>query len=40
MDIDTAVGGRIEEMTTDYGYALDIKDDPEKNYRIKGIVEL
>lgn len=40
MDIDTAVGGRIAEMTTNYGYALDIKDDPKKNYRIKGIVEL
>lgn len=40
MDIDTAVGGRIAEMTTAYGYALDIKDDAKKNYRVKGIVEL
>lgn len=40
MDIDSAVGGRIAEMTTDYGYALDIRDDVTKNYRIKGIVEL
>lgn len=40
LDIDTATGGRINEMTNKGGYNLNIKNDPQKNYRLKGIVEL
>lgn len=40
VDIDTAIGGRIYEMTAEGGYAIDIKNDDKKNYRNKGIVEL
>lgn len=38
--IDEAVAGRIAEQTKDAGYCLNIKHDPARNYRMKGIMEL
>ena len=40
LDIDEAVGGRIAERTTRFGYGFNIKPDRNKNYRLKGAVEL
>jgi hypothetical protein len=40
LDIDAAVGGRIYEMATPGGYALNIKDDAKKNYRTQAVVTL
>lgn len=40
LEIDAAVGGRIYEMATPGGYALNIKDDAKKNYRTKAVVTL
>lgn len=38
--IDEAIAGRIAEQTKDAGYCLNIKRDPARNYRMKGIMEL
>ena len=40
LDIDEAIGGRIAEMTSAYGYGINIKPDMSKNYRLKGAMEL
>lgn len=40
LSYDTALGGRISQMTVPYGYYLGIKNDPSRNYRVKGIVEI
>ena len=40
LNIDEAIGGRIAEKTSAYGYGINIKPDRSKNYRLKGTVEL
>lgn len=40
LDIDEAIGGRIAERTIQFGYGINIKPDRNKNYRLKGSVEL
>lgn len=40
MEIDDAIGGRIYEMTTPGGYALNVKNDGKKNYRTRAVVTL
>jgi DNA replication protein DnaC len=40
LDIDEAIGGRIAERTIQHGYGINIKPDRNKNYRLKGSVEL
>lgn len=39
-DIDEATAGRIAELTKDAGYCLNIKRDPARNYRMKGLQEI
>ena len=38
--IDEAIAGRIAEKTKDAGYCLNIKKDPSRNWRMKGIQEV
>lgn len=40
LSIDEAIGGRIVERTAPYGYGINIKPGADKNYRLKGLVEL
>lgn len=38
--IDEAIGGRIAERTLQAGYGFNVKHDPAKNHRMKGVVDL
>lgn len=38
--IDEAIAGRIAERSKDGGYCINLKHDPARNYRLKGVVDL
>lgn len=40
IDIDEAIGGRISEKSVQYGFGFNLKNDINKNYRLKNVTEL
>lgn len=39
-DIDEAIAGRITERTKSFGYCISVKNDRERNWRLKGLEEI